>query len=252
MNRYRMSTSLILVFVMVTFNYNANSLRLHCDEAVCDFGICDHGNHCTNNEYVCTDKASTCKLECDSHCEDISVISSAEDTTMVCSHPYSCNNVSVLIEKPNERLYLECKESSACFNINIKYQNVNGTQTVYTYPFDTDETSQIKILGHETTPQNKRKSTMTIIKVSLFWLMTCIGILLAIKLYRTVDRMNRTTQEKKKKYEYNECEQSRDIGTVITSFATDVSLYVDNALDDTWDEESPSITLPAMESTILR
>eukprot|EP01083_Nonionella_stella_P312603 1118720_1 len=108
---------LCLVISVLTKGY---SRTMHCDETLCDFGTCNNGNTCQYNQYICTNKASQCLLQCNSHCHGISITSSAQYTQIICNNHQSCNDVQVSIPQPNLNLDLECKKRSSCLDINIQ------------------------------------------------------------------------------------------------------------------------------------
>ena len=64
--------------------------------------VCDD---CPFNDYLCTDSASECIINCidEYSCKDIRLITAAKNTTVICNAPNSCNNFTFYCGTPPYR-----------------------------------------------------------------------------------------------------------------------------------------------------
>eukprot|EP00483_Globobulimina_turgida_P004478 UN04487 len=153
---------ILWIFVLMTIAFCGYSNTLVCNETICNFGICDANTNCNNNEYICTDEASICSLECNSNCYNISITSVAQNTDIMCNNDYSCDTVSVSILNANNILSFACKQLSSCSNINIQCH----PQAICEGSGD--------VFDHKMNVGTQLSSKTTMISVTLFWLTTCI------------------------------------------------------------------------------
>eukprot|EP01084_Bolivina_argentea_P032851 60811_1 len=104
---------------------NAKAETVICSETSCDFN-CPPGNPCDDDIFICTNKVKTCTLNC-KQCNNVTVQSSAQETTILCSKPESCHIMDIEITPSyklsdyNEidRFELICSERSSCSKIDI-------------------------------------------------------------------------------------------------------------------------------------
>eukprot|EP01084_Bolivina_argentea_P145085 254402_1 len=157
----------LLLLTISTITCIVYSTPLICNETICNFTICDDETNCNNNEYICTDMVSNCSLQCNSNCNNITIISSALYTNIMCNEYNSCDTMFISILNPNNKLNFECKQLSSCTNINIECHSdaiCEGIKMEYMYD------------------QISTKTKTTIISVTIFWLTTCIGISIYIRI----------------------------------------------------------------------
>ena len=188
-----------------------------CSQQFCDVTICT-GNHpsCQNNTYICTSSVSICSITCND-CTNISIISSASITNLVCLESNSCNGISIDIIKNRSSFDLICSNPSSCTNIDISCVNPelcqckdndqaqclsieidtlsfpSTTSNTHTKPSNS-ELQRVNIDDPTQTEDNTDDSQFHLLVdtavvflvacVTLFWMLVCIGIPLFVKWYR--------------------------------------------------------------------